>query len=76
MQNVISSIEKEKAGLFLKARELEIELNNIQRKENKLKIEIEDVNYQISYYYNLTKEMKRDINPPKLRTLLKDMRKG
>lgn len=70
------SIRNEKMLLIEKAKELELKLMSVQEQENKIKMEIVDVDAQIDYYHHLTKDIKKDVHPPKLHGLLKDMGKG
>lgn len=70
------SIRNEKMILLEKAKELELKLRSVHEQENKIKMEIDDVDTQIAYYHHLTKDIKKDVHPPKLHGLLKDMGKG
>lgn len=76
MSEVFASVENERIRLLLKVKELKLELKRVQEREAKIKSEMEDVDAQIAYYDHLTKDIKKDIHPPKLYSLLQDMKKA
>ncbi|MCK5548138.1 MAG: hypothetical protein KAI64_03930 [Thermoplasmata archaeon] len=73
MEDVLTSIRNEKMILLAKVKKLKLRLKRIHEREEKIKREMMDVNAQIIYYDGLTKDIKKDINPPKLHSLLQDM---
>jgi len=76
MTELQATLEKERMVLHQKAKNLELRLKQVREQEEKLKAEIEEVDIQIAYYDGLTKDIKKDIHPPKLDSLLHDMRRA
>ena len=56
--------------------ELEEELQRVKEEEKELLEELAKVDEQVAYYESLTKDMKKELEPPKLAGLLSSLKKG
>jgi hypothetical protein len=74
--DVLASIENEKTLLLLKVKQLERMLKSLNAQEHSMKKEMADIDLQIDYYEHLAKDMKKDVHPPKLNSLLTHMKKA
>ena len=74
MSKVTDSIEEERLELLAQLKRLELALRRARKQEAKLKDELVTVNAQVAYYEGLTRDMKKDTSPPRLRGLLRHMR--
>jgi len=68
------AIEEEKR-LRKRQRQLEEVLSYLEKEEKRLLAEMAKVGEQVAYYDSLAKDMKKELEPPKLSGLLRSFRK-
>jgi uncharacterized protein YlxW (UPF0749 family) len=60
----------------LRERQLVDTIRDLEEEENRLLGEIAKVDQQVTYYESLARDMKRELGPPKLSTLLTSFGRG
>ncbi len=72
----LESAQREFERWRLRQREVAETLRDLDEEENRLLGEIAKVDQQVTYYENLARDMKREIGPAKLSTLLTSIGRG
>jgi predicted nucleic acid-binding Zn-ribbon protein len=67
------AILQEKDRWTLRKRELEVDVVKIEEEEKRLAGELAKMREQISYYDSLTRDMKREMQPPGVSSMFKSI---
>ena len=76
MSSALETAQKEYERWRLRERRLLQAIEQVNEERGRLGTELERVEQQVSYYDNLTRDMKKELRRPGLSSLLSSMRKS
>ncbi len=76
MSSALETAQKEYERWRLRERRLLQAIEQVDEERGRLGTELERVEQQVSYYDNLTRDMKKELRRPGLSSLLSSMRKS
>lgn len=76
MSTVLETAQKEFERWQRRERSLVLALEQVHEERTRLGAELDRVDYQVTYYDNLTRDMKKELRRPGISSLLSSLRKS